>query len=124
VQKHENAGEIAARNDEPLAGHSVEVHGSKFDILCHGPDGADLVEALASCDPTHRSRLRREYCTNCIDFTHTRRPHAAGIPSRHAERRSSPDVAAVAGAQRNRRQAVIDRVAPMNAIGSAQPNKP
>jgi hypothetical protein len=35
-----------------------------------------------------------------------------------------PDVAAVAGAQRNRRQAVIDLVAPMNAIGSAQPNKP
>jgi hypothetical protein len=54
MKEHQNPGRIAAGRERPFGRHSPRVDRRERYILSYRPNRADLIEALASFQPTGR----------------------------------------------------------------------
>ena len=69
VEENQDTSGVTAWCDRPFARYPVKIDQFKIHIIGHGPDRANLVEALAPLDPSHRPRLGTQQCADSIYFT-------------------------------------------------------
>ena len=69
MKKHQNPRGIAPRCDRPFRRHASGIDRRDLDIICHRPNRADFIDALASFRPPDRSRLGTQQRADCVDFS-------------------------------------------------------
>src|SRR6266508_5736305 len=57
MEKHQDAGGIAAGNDRPFPRHATDINRGGLYVLSYRPNRTDIIETLSSLDPSNRSRL-------------------------------------------------------------------
>jgi hypothetical protein len=57
VKKHQDARRIATGNHGIFSRDAVHIDGSEFDVVCYGPNSANLVEPFSPFRPTNRPWL-------------------------------------------------------------------
>jgi hypothetical protein len=67
MKEHQHLGSVAAGNDGPFPRHAIAVGGRKFDVIGHGPNGADLINPLSPCFPAHGPRLGTQKSPDGVD---------------------------------------------------------
>src|SRR5262249_25155122 len=68
MEEQEHAARVASRSNRPLPGHAAEVDLGERDVRGDGPDGADVVEALAPLRPPGGPWLGRQQCADSLDL--------------------------------------------------------